>query len=86
MTNAITSLADLIGAQHVLVGDAISEDYSHDEALAPPHQKPLAVARPGNTDDVVKIVKWASEHGVPLTPRGAGAWKCELLRLPDNPP
>ncbi len=72
MTAAISALADLIGAQNVLTGDAISEDYSHDEALAPPHQMPLAVARPRNADDVVKIVKWATTHKVPLTPRGSG--------------
>jgi len=72
MTTHLSALADLLGAQHVLVGDAIGEDYSHDEALAPPHQMPLAVARPANTDDVVKIVKWATEHAVPLTPRGSG--------------
>ncbi len=72
MTTHLSSLAELIGAQNVLAGDAISDDYSHDEALAPPHQMPLAVVRPANTDDVVKIVKWASDHGVPLTPRGSG--------------
>lgn len=72
MTKALSALSDLIGAVNVLVGDAVSEDYSHDEALAPPPQMPLAVAKPGSTEDVVKIVKWATEHKVPLTARGAG--------------
>ncbi|MCI4339497.1 MAG: FAD-binding oxidoreductase [Thermoplasmata archaeon] len=32
----------------------------------------LAVVAPRDPDDVVALVRWAREHGVPLVPRGAG--------------
>ncbi|MEW6067533.1 MAG: FAD-linked oxidase C-terminal domain-containing protein [Nitrospirota bacterium] len=33
---------------------------------------PSAVVWPENTDDVVKIMKYASDNGIPVVPRGAG--------------
>ncbi len=33
---------------------------------------PGAVVRPGSVHDVVAVIGWAAEHGVPLTARGAG--------------
>lgn len=34
--------------------------------------RPSAVVWPGSTEDVVKVMKYASEHGVAVVPRGAG--------------
>jgi FAD/FMN-containing dehydrogenase len=34
---------------------------------------PLAVCLPADRDDLVALVRWASEHRVPLVPRGAGS-------------
>ena len=34
---------------------------------------PLAVSLPADRDDLVALVRWASEHRVPLVPRGAGS-------------
>ena len=33
MAELIEALADLVGAEHVVAGADISEDYSHDESL-----------------------------------------------------
>ncbi|MFO8058736.1 MAG: FAD-linked oxidase C-terminal domain-containing protein [bacterium] len=33
---------------------------------------PMAVARPVNADEAAKVVAFASERGIPVTPRGAG--------------
>jgi glycolate oxidase len=33
---------------------------------------PLAVVRPGSTEEVSTVLKWANEHRVPVVPRGAG--------------
>ncbi len=33
---------------------------------------PVAVVRPADTDDVVRLVRWAREFRIPLVPRGAG--------------
>lgn len=35
--------------------------------------RPLAVAEPASTDEVVALVRWANEAGVPLVPRGGGS-------------
>ena len=34
---------------------------------------PLAVCLPADRDDLISLVRWASEHRVPLVPRGAGS-------------
>src|SRR6266545_7872131 len=36
------------------------------------HRRPVGVARPGSADDVVRIVRFARERGLKLSPRGAG--------------
>ncbi|MGQ0832633.1 MAG: FAD-binding oxidoreductase [Microthrixaceae bacterium] len=66
------ALAGLLGEGQVLTGDAISDDYTHDEALTAAAQRPLAVVRPASTDEVADVLRWASAHGVPVTARGSG--------------
>src|SRR5829696_900884 len=34
---------------------------------------PQAIARPVDTDDLKRLIRWAAEHRVVLTPRGAGS-------------
>lgn len=65
-------LSALVGAQHVLTGHAISDDYTHDEALTAEAHRPLAVVCPADTDEVRAVVAWAAEHRVPVTARGSG--------------
>ena len=33
---------------------------------------PQAVVRPGSTDEVSRILRWANQRGIPVVPRGAG--------------
>jgi glycolate oxidase len=68
----VTELEGIVGAPHVLTGDAIGEDYTRDEALTATAVRPLAVVRPAGTEEVAAVAAWASEHGVPLTARGSG--------------
>jgi glycolate oxidase len=72
MADIAARLEGIVGAQHVLTGDAIHDDYAHDEALTAPPQLPAFVVRPSSTAEVADIVRAAAEHGVPLTARGAG--------------
>lgn len=65
-------LSEIVGARHVLTGDAISDDYAHDEALTAEWQRPECVVRPETAEDVARIVAVANEHGVALTARGSG--------------
>jgi glycolate oxidase len=69
---AIDLLAGVVGAEHVRTGDAIKDDYGHDEALTAEPQLPLAVVSPTSTDEVAAVVRLADEHRIPVTARGAG--------------
>src|SRR5579863_8770720 len=72
MRPVISSLVALLGVDNVLVGDAISHDYAHDESLSGEHHVPLAVAIPSGVDHVRRLLVWATENRVPVTARGAG--------------
>jgi glycolate oxidase len=65
-------LAEVLAPRDVLVGEAISADYTHDEALTADPVAPLAVVRPGSTADVAAVLGIANELAVPVTARGAG--------------
>jgi glycolate oxidase len=68
----IGDLAASLGADRVLSGDAVGEDYTHDEALTATPVKPAAVVLPGTTADVAAVLRVAGRHGVPVTARGSG--------------
>ncbi len=68
-------LAFLLGLlkdeERVLYGQHINEEYSHDE-LSGTESWPDVVARVLTTAEVSAIMKYACEHSIPVTPRGAG--------------
>jgi glycolate oxidase len=72
MSDIIEAITDVVGSAAVSTGDAIHDDYTHDEALTATAQRPLAVVRPGTTAEVARVVEIAAAAGVPLTARGSG--------------
>jgi glycolate oxidase len=68
----IELLARVVGPEHVQTGEAIKDDYGHDEALTAPPQRPLGVVAPVSTDEVAAVLRVANEHRVPVTARGSG--------------
>ena len=72
MTDLLATLTTTVGAAHVLTGAAISDDYSHDEALTVSPVMPAYVARPGTTAEVAALVAASIEFRVPITARGSG--------------
>lgn len=55
------------------VDDAgVVEGYRRDRADLVPVGQPLGLVRARSTEDVVATLQWASRHGVPVVPRGAG--------------
>src|SRR3954452_9612511 len=72
MGDGATQLAEIVGQGNLLVGDAISEAYTHDEALTATPRKPAYVAKPATPDEVAELLRFVTEHGVPVTPRGSG--------------
>ena len=70
------ALAELIGELPdgmVVTDPAITESYRQDRALDPSAGKPMAVVRPLRTEDVQTVLRWATQHRVPVVPRGAGS-------------
>lgn len=72
MADMAARLEEIVGAGHVLTGDAIGEDYTHDEALSTEPVTPAHVVRPGSADEVAAILKLAAETSTPVTARGSG--------------
>ncbi|MFA5889823.1 MAG: FAD-linked oxidase C-terminal domain-containing protein [Actinomycetota bacterium] len=72
MGDITTELAEIVGPANVLTGDAINDDYTHDEALHAPPQRPVCVVKPAGTDQVAAVVRLAAAQGIPLTARGSG--------------
>ncbi len=58
--------------ERVFFGKDISEDYSHDE-LSATKIMPEVVVQALNTEEISKIMKYAHENRIPVTPRGAGS-------------
>lgn len=57
--------------ERVLYKERISEDYSHDE-LGDIECYPDIVVQVLSTDEVSKVMKYAYENSIPVTPRGSG--------------
>ena len=72
MADLEARLLEVLGEQQVLLGAGIGDDYTHDEALTATPVRPLAVVRPGTTDEVAAVVRICDELQVPVTARGAG--------------
>ncbi|MEG0540869.1 MAG: FAD-binding oxidoreductase, partial [Angelakisella sp.] len=67
----IKALQGIVGADRCLFGSEISEDYSHDE-LGGIEQLPEVLLRVKSTEEVSAIMRYASEHTIPVVVRGSG--------------
>ncbi|WP_055404100.1 MULTISPECIES: FAD-binding oxidoreductase [unclassified Mycobacterium] len=72
MSDMTARFAEIVGQHNLLTGDAIPEDYWHDEVLTKPPQRPAYVAKPASAEAVSQLLKAASDNGVPVTARGSG--------------
>src|SRR4051794_12252648 len=73
MADIETLLSEIVGTDHLLIGDAISDDYAHDEALSRDPVKPAYVVRPQTAEQVAQLLKVATDQGIPVTARGSGS-------------
>ncbi len=71
-------IADLAAIQEIIADDArvlfgpgLSEDYSHDE-LGGVSSFPDVVVKAKTADEISRIMKYAYDNCIPVTPRGAG--------------
>ena len=72
MADVVEVLKGVVDPEHVLSGDQVNDDYTHDEALTAAPVRPAAVVRVGCTDDVAAVLRVADEHEIPVTARGSG--------------
>ncbi|MDT5107474.1 MAG: glycolate oxidase [Mycobacterium sp.] len=56
----------------VVVDPDIVASYRQDRAADPNAGTAIAVVRPRRTEEVQTVLRWATKHGVPVVPRGAG--------------
>ena len=70
---ALQELLDALGADIVLTRPESVEAYRRDWTGDASAGMPLAVVRPWNAQQVQVTMRWASAHGIPVVPRGAGS-------------
>ena len=70
-TNFREILALIGDEQRVFFGEAVSEEYSHDE-LGFLRRSPDVVVKAMSTAEVSAVMAYANERKIPVTPRGAG--------------
>ena len=69
--NDYKAIVSFIAPERVLYQQSINEEYSHDE-LSSEKSYPDIVVRVQSTQEVSKLMAYASEHHIAVTPRGAG--------------
>lgn len=67
----IKALQSIVGETYVLTGDAINEDYAHDE-LGGVKQMPEVLVRVHTTEEVSAVMHHAYAREIPVTVRGSG--------------
>jgi len=72
MGDIASQLVDVVGPDGVVTGEAISEDYGHDEALTASARLPDVVVHPTSTAHVARILALADAAGIAVTARGSG--------------
>jgi glycolate oxidase len=68
----ISQLVESLPAGVVVVDPAGTEQYRHDWARYLPAGRPIAVVLAETAAQVQTALRWASSHGAPVVPRGAG--------------
>lgn len=72
----ISFLKSICSPENVMTGEAINDDFSHDEMPEYGKYFPEAVVEAFSTDTVSTVMKYAYENKIPVTPRGSGTGLC----------
>ncbi|WP_182185611.1 FAD-binding oxidoreductase [Pectinatus frisingensis] len=67
----LNNIAEFIDRDRLLWAKEVNEEYSHDELSAGQYY-PDIVARVVSTEEVAKLMRYASQNNIAITPRGAG--------------
>lgn len=72
-SDALEELTRSLPDATVIRDPAVAATYASDAAPTVRPGRPLAVVRPTAREHVVTALEWASEHEIPVVPRGAGS-------------
>lgn len=73
----IDLLKEIVGGKNMIIDREKMIDYSHDEyAQSDIAHAPDVVVKPDNSRQVSDVLKFASAHNLPVTPRGGGTGLC----------
>lgn len=81
----ITALKNIINDPARIIESTQISDTHLTDGLKHHTGKADVVVLPISTDEVSQIMKYAHQHNIVVTPRGAGAVSREYLALPDGP-
>ena len=70
--NIINELVSLLGKDNVLTGKEDKINYSYDATPDVQRYEPDVIVTPASKEDVIRLVKIAAKHKIPLVTRGAG--------------
>jgi glycolate oxidase len=73
VTGDLDALVAALPDGRVITDPDVIEGYRRDQTWAVVPGKPLCVVSARGTDEVAAAMRWASEHGVPVVPRGGGS-------------
>ena len=68
----------------VFSGEAVSEDYDHDEMTEYGHYAPEAVLQALSAEDVCAVLRYCNERNIAVTPRLLGWDKARIARCWSN--
>jgi glycolate oxidase len=72
----IAYFKSILSDVRVIWGDAISEDYAHDEMTEYGSFLPDALLLPHSTEEVSHVMRYCHQNSIAVTPRGAGTGLC----------
>lgn len=72
----IKCLSRICPGERIFTGNEINEDYSHDEMPIYGKFMPDVVIEATSTEEISRIMKYAFEKNIPVTPRGSGTGLC----------
>ena len=67
---------EMIMPGRVYAGDAIRDDYDHDEMTEYGHFMPDALLLAEDAAEISAVLLYCNEHNIAVTPRGAGTGLC----------
>lgn len=78
-------LQAIVGAKRFFAGDAVKDDFSHDEMPIYGKYYPEVVCEAESTEEVSAILRVCYENDIPVTPRGAGTGLRRRVRAAVRP-